>query len=271
MKYCIQYTKGFRYLKQIDEVIIPLYSSHLKTCIEELSDNQRIVIDIKDIKEVLSNLKSFIEMKEQHSNIAVRLPGGFNVDLAAETAIKLEEVGIPFFFNFRVDKWDTLMALVEVGVSDIYVVNELGFNLDEVSTLCKKNNVNIRVYPNVAQMSAKVTSINHLKSFFIRPEDMMYYEPFVDVCEFFGPEDRQSVLYKIYQEEGKWLGDLKDLIIGLDLSINNRCIVPVFGSARISCRKKCYQGKCISCDKVLTIEKQLNEAKIEVNQVKKGE
>ena len=256
MKYCIQYTKDFRYLKQVDEVIIPFHSTNLIN-IKDFSDNQRIIIDFEGKKEILFNLKSLIEIKELHNNMAIRFLG----ELDAETATKLEEVKIPFFFNLRVDKWDTLMGLIELGVSDVYIVNELGFNIDEVSILCKKNNINVRVYPNVAQMSMKVKNINPLTAFFIRPEDVRWYEPFVDICEFFGPEDRQSVLYKIYQEESKWIGDLEDLIIGLNLSINNSCIVPTFGDMRLSCRKKCYQNKCIFCDKVLTVEKKIKEIK----------
>lgn len=107
MKYCIQYTKDFRYLKQVDEVIIPFHSTNLIN-IKDFSDNQRIIIDFEDKKEILFNLKSLIEIKELHNNIAIRFLG----ELDAETASKLEEVKIPFFFNLRVDKWEDRKSVV---------------------------------------------------------------------------------------------------------------------------------------------------------------
>lgn len=258
MKYCIQYTKDFRYLKQVDEVIIPFHSTNLIN-IKDFSDNQRIIIDFEDKKEILFNLKSLIEIKELHNNIAIRFLG----ELDAETATKLEEVKIPFFFNLRVDKWDTLMGLIELGVSDVYIVNELGFELKDVSRVCKENNVNIRVFPNVAQTGSKIKNLETIKSFFIRPEDIDIYEPYVDVCEFFGPLDRQSVLYDIYTDK-KWIGDLRELIIGLKEHLKSKYLMPCFGEERLNCGKKCYQNKCIICDKISTIAKQLEEANLEV-------
>jgi hypothetical protein len=83
------------------------------------------------------------------------------------------------------------------------------------------------------------------------------------VCEFFGPLDRQSVLYEIYNK-GRWLGDLRELIVGLGFSIGSRTILPCFGEERVNCEKKCYYGKCIICDKIMTISNQLKEAGVEL-------
>ena len=56
----------------------------------------------------------------------------------------LKENQIQFFFNDFVGNWDSLVSLIEYGVSDIYIVNELGFDLKEVAEACKENNVKIK-------------------------------------------------------------------------------------------------------------------------------
>ena len=90
-----------------------------------------------------------------------------------------------------------------------------------------------------------------ITAFFIRPEDLILYEPHIDVVEFFGPIDRQRVLHEIYTN-GKWLGKLSDIIIGLHSDIDNQSIAPRFAEARIKCRKKCNQENCNLC---YTVEK----------------
>ena len=70
----------------------------------------------------------------------------------------------------------------------MYITNEFAFNMIDISKVCYLNSTMIRVYPNIAQTSARKTStIDSLTKFFIRPEDVMFYEPYVDVFEFYCP------------------------------------------------------------------------------------
>ena len=43
--------------------------------------------------------------------------------------------------------------------------------------------------------------MNTFQQFYIRPDAVQLYEEFVDVFEFFGPLDKQPVLYDIYYDE----------------------------------------------------------------------
>lgn len=265
MKYCINFYQSFRHLEEIDEMIIP-YRNNIITIdfikfLESIKEHQRIIIDIShfDIEDNIEKLLEFITtIKKQHNNLSTRL------SLTQKKIIdKLIEKEVSFFFNEYIDRWDTLISFIELGISDVYIVNELGFELEKVSMVCKEKNISIRIIPNVAQTSAKINNINTLKSFFIRPEDIPIYEKYIDICEFFGPLDRQSVLYEIYKNQ-KWMGDLKELIVGLNYSILNKTIFPVFGEKRVNCNKKCYYNQCTICDRVVSISNQLNEAGIEI-------
>ena len=262
MKYCVNYHKDFRHLDKIDEIIIKFENQTQKQLIDFLETMRAEVRVIVKLEENSLNIDKateiFANAKVIHSNFSVALSGP-----DAAFTDRLKEKEIPFFYSTFVDKWDVLMSFLSVGVSDVYIVNELGFDLKDVSKVCKEYNAQIRVFPNVAQLSSRVGKMNKLKSFFIRPDDIEHYEPYVDVCEFFGPIDRQSVLYEIYTDK-KWIGDLRELIIGLKEPLKSKYLMPCFGEERLNCRKKCYQNKCIICDKVLTIAKQLEKASLEI-------
>ena len=269
MKYCISYHKDFRHLDKVDEVIIKFQNQTQKQLIDFLETMRADVRVIVKLEENTLNIDKateiFANAKVIHPNFSVALSGP-----DAAFTERLKEKEIPFFYSTFVDKWDVLMSFLSVGVSDVYIVNELGFDLKDVSKVCKEHGVQVRVFPNVAQLSSQVGKMNKLKSFFIRPDDIEHYEPYVDVCEFFGPLDRQSVLYEIYLGE-KWMGDLEELIIGLNMSIQNNTLVPAFGIERISCKKDCYKGKCIICDKCLSVANSLKEANVVIRKVKSAE
>lgn len=262
MKYCVNYHKDFRYLEAIDEIIIKYKDRNIEVLefLKTIPEQQRIILDITKDDNVIveKNIDIFAAAIKIHKNLALMIPLH-----QRGAAVDLYEINIPFFFDTFVDKWDMLMSILDCRVSDVYIVNELAFEMEDVAKICKERKVQIRTFPNVAQSSSKIQSLHNLKSFFIRPEDIYIYDEYVDVCEFFGPADRQSVLYEIYTS-GRWLGDLKDLIIGFNFSLHSKFIMPAFGEERVNCGKKCYKGKCIVCDKIETIANQLQEAKIEI-------
>ena len=267
MKYCANYHKDFRYLDKVDEIIIKYQNQTQKQLIDFLETVRaevRVIVKLEDNSlNIDKATEIFANVKVIHSNFAVMLSGP-----DAAFSDRLREKNIPFFYFSLVDKWDVLMSYLAVGVSDVYIVNELGFDLKDVSKVCKEYGVQVRVFPNVAQLSSRVGTLNKLTSFFIRPDDIQHYNEYVDVCEFFGPLDRQSVLYEIYTKE-KWLGNLSDLIIGLNIDIENTTLVPTFGTERLSCRKDCYKGKCIICEKCLSLANTLKENNIQIKRVNK--
>lgn len=261
MKYSARYDRDFRYLKEVDEVIIDYKNKdgELIRFMETIPEQQRIIVKITDKKlDIDENISILAAAAKVHPNMAVLLP---TADAAFAETLKNENLS--FFFDKFVNEWDVFMSYMELGISDIYIVNELAFEMPEVSRICKEHNVRVRIFPNVAQMSNTAANLNKLKAFYIRPEDIATYEPYVDVCEFFGPIDRQSVLYEIYKNE-KWMGDLEELIIGLNYSIPNQSIIPAFGEQRLNCRKDCYRGKCIVCDKIASIANSLKDAGVQL-------
>ena len=253
MKYSINYYKGCRYLNKTDEIMID-YSEKDTALLKFVKkyDAPRIVVNCTQISEedLLGSIDLFkVASKMKAFAVLLRFEQKKYLPDLAENNIK-------YFFTEHVNTIDKLNSLIQLGVSDVYITDELGFCLKDVGIICHENKVNVRVYPNIAQSTGKVDG-DTFKYFYIRPEDVSIYEPYVDYFEFFGKLDRQAVLYKIYKE-GQWLGSLNELIGGLKDEIPNVCIVPYFGTARVGCGKRCsYNKSCEVCSNIKNLAKVL--------------
>lgn len=251
MKFSIKFYKGCRVLSKADEVIL-LYDSRHTNLIEYVKDYPqeiRIIVDISTYmdRDLFSNLEIWRAAMAEHPNFAIKMQC-YNEELAAA----LQDVDIPFFIATYIDTFELLEKYVKLGVSDVYICNDLGFSIKKVSKICKANHINVRVYPNIAQSSLPSSEREQLglRIFFIRPEDLEYYEPYVDIIEFFGPLEKQSVLFEIYKS-GKWLSNLSELILGLNRQVNNIAILPDFAEVRLNCGNVCEKdNKCRYCDKM---------------------
>lgn len=253
MEYCVNYRKGFKYLKEVDELTIR-FSEKDTTLVDFLLlyKNKRINISILSPPEIENfiehnsiNIFNAIKVKYPDLNIA------FLLGSCDEKMIKLlKENNYKFFFTIHANDWDTLYGLVQLQPSDIYIVENLGFELDKVSNLLHKNNIKVRTFLNVAQSSWK--NVPSLKKFFIRPDDIDIYSKYVDIGEFFGKDNSIETYYKIYAIDKKWTGPLNEVIIDFkDSEIDSRYITPLFAERRIKCGKRCFKGSgCRVCEAI---------------------
>lgn len=261
MKFCIDYTPDSKQVDTVDEINVPFNKDKLITLVDflEQHNEQRSNIYIKDIKECLQFkiVEKLINIKNEYStNYAIKF-SEFNEDLPFEA---MKEADVKFYFNIYVSKWEDLYFLLDLGVSDIYITEELGFELNKVRKVCG-NQVQIRVFPNIAQRSwAKLPA---LKSFFIRPEDIEKYEPYIDVLEIYGDRKKHDVLYKIYKSGKQWFGKLDEIILDFNSDLDSRFITPRFVDKRIRCGRQCLKGgKCRVCDHIEALSKNLENAQL---------
>jgi len=260
MKFCVPYYSDFKYFNEVDEIILE-YNEHNDNIVtfvtEHFKPEQRIVVDItKKIKEISDIVPILKKLQQQHENIVVKT-SMVEFELLARK-------GLPFFFSEFCKTDDEVFAFIKIGVTDVYVVENLAFNLKEIGGYCKSKGVNVRVIPNMAQYPLHQKEvIPAAVRFFIRPEDMDVYSEYVDVCEFVAPADRLSVLFDIYKSK-QWLGDLKDLILGLDEEFYNSGISPSFASFRLGCRHKCMQEKCTLCMDMKEVSKHFDNLNLEI-------
>lgn len=255
MKYTVNFVDDFRHFKEIDEIILRYdkVAPNLPIKIQEWAD-KRIVVDIRTCPEedVIESFSIFKEAVEVHPDIAFLLR--YEHHSMLEDECKLQ--GYNFFYDMHINTKDKLLWVVQQGVSDIYLTDELAFSFRDLFVIYNK--INFRMFPNVAQSTFK--HFDTINRFFIRPEDISLYEKYENVIiEFFGPLDRQSVLYEIYTSQ-KWVGSLNEVIMGLKENINNMSIVPIFGVMRMNCNKHCET--CTICERVEYFATELKDAEL---------
>lgn len=263
MKYCVDYFNHTKGLENADEYTIK-YNKQNDALITFLQKNQNKTINLK-IEERLDDIdyQTLKVIYNTFSNFKLRFEL-YNPD-DIENII---ECGIPFFFANRVNSWDLFLGLIDLGVTDIYIVEDMCFDLERVSEVAHRENVKLRTYANVAQSTW--ADSDGIKKFWIRPEDIQIYEQYIDVLEFFGNPQQCGVLLNIYKINKQWYGPLEEIIIGLNNPIDSRYIVPEFAEKRVSCQKQCLKGgKCKICNRVVELSKVLKEAQLTIVPKKK--
>ena len=260
MKYCADYFSECKKLKEVDEinVIFSPKNTDILGFIEKYQP-KRVNLCINNIKqEDIENqiklAKAFIE-KYPDTKFHLRIP--FSKEETNKIVEIIKENNVPFYFSDFATTWDTLIGFLLFGVSDIFVAEDLGFELDNVSEIIHAANAKVRVYPNIAQSSYPFCF--DIDKFFIRPEDVKIYERYVDIFEFYGNIKKFDTLYEIYNQ-GYWNGPLREIILNFYLPVDNREIVGLFGEIRAKCGKRCLKGKpCAICHRILDLAETLKE------------
>ncbi len=240
-------------------------SNQLGLVIEYIKNHPNVRVNILLIQKDLN------DKLEQQLSILGKVTTNYTV--ACSTFVELRKLlskSIPAYLNFPITDWETFSALIDLGVSDILIDGPLGFQMDTINS--KKENTLIRVRPNESPNAAICLEDNE-NTFFIRPEDLEVYNPFIDICEIFSDnKEKEMVLYNIYKRKS-FNGDLSILVPQLKISIQNPLITKNFAKSRLNCGQKCKSGKtnCQRCSKILHFTnlvnsyfKQIQENNIEI-------
>ena len=264
MKYCLRYARNHKYLKEVDEVIVPFQIEDINF-VETLTgknelQNACIIVDVLDIESFVkeNSITIFIDMQKSYLNMKFKLRfAHYNVNYN-ELFTQLKEANIPFFFTTHVNTLDYFQGLIDLGVSDISIVEDLGFELKKLGPVAHAKGISIRAFANVCQ--ASWPHVSNLKSFFIRPEDVPVYEDCIDVLEFYGDYNIEKIMYRVYSKDKKWFGNLQEIIIGLSDELDSRYLLPQFARVRVGCGKRCIKGtSCNICEKIVVVSKNLEE------------
>lgn len=260
MKYCLNYNRDTEYancIKKADEWTI-IYNNKDTTLLEflELNKDKRINIYIKNEGIDFDFLK---ELCDKYENVYIKLNADYYLNC---------KPNFRFFYDIQISNWDILNGVLNLGATDVYIVEDLGFDIGKVKVIASQYNAQIRVYPNIAQ--SKWSNSDAIKKFFIRPEDIDNYEDYVDVIEFYNVDKNIDIYYDIYKNKKKWFGKLNEIILDFNSEIDNKYIVPRFAEMRIKCNKNCIKGGgCRRCEVIEDLSNTLEQSKLIVQIDKK--
>lgn len=261
MRYSANYSNKIA-ICDFDEVILDYYENIEEPLISfvELHLGKKIVISVREEK-----IESFYKNQDwkainaiacRYKDLQLSVRFGQLKDTAKVSEMAQEVMQlltVPYFTGHLIASFEELAYVLNFGVSEVYLVSDICFDLKRARRICDDHKVAIRAFPNVLQIANYLEG--DLRGFYISPQDVATYERYIDTLEFWGPPDKQEVLLKIYQR-GKWPGSLKDLILGLTTDLREPLIGSVYAQARATCKHRCFYGeKCSICETV----KQFNE------------
>lgn len=222
-------------------------------------------------KNSLDKLFEFIEEFSDH-RINISFPKGIDVSVAKtiskvgdnvyyrlkpQDALYVKELydgNCKFFFDEHCPAYNytTLDGYISLGVTDVYIADDLWYNLQEVSKLCKKNNVNIRLILNRIPSTSVDKGFNPRSPIF-RPNDCDILNLYVDTCEFDcgDPYDWHvfNVLYRSWFLTKDWYGNLIEINKDLTIGFPNMSIVNDFTNYKLKCGYRCFTRSSNVCNK----------------------
>lgn len=157
---------------------------------------------------------------------------------------------LKFFFNEKIAP-NCLILLeeqLELGVTDVYILDDLCYNLEKVRKMCNKFNVQVRTILNKIPSQRQDKGTNYKTPYFT-PEIMDDLSEYIDVGEFeTNSWTRIKTYYKIWFQKEEWKENINFLYPELTIDVLNQSLIPNFLTFRLNCGYRCgYGSVCNKC------------------------
>lgn len=189
-----------------------------------------------------------------------------DINLAKE----LKENNIKFFFDASFPAINKMLLndMVELGVSDVYIADDLCYNLSNTSKYCHSHNVNLRLILNRIPSTSLFKGEN-IRDMFFCPSDIdglsEYYDTFEFDCGDPFEWNKFNVLYRTFFIKKQWDGNIQEINKDIKFLIMNNTILNNFTYYKSNCKYKCRfitDSKCRKCDQVKAIADMLYKKNI---------
>lgn len=244
-------------LNILDEIDLKFTEEHeLKDLISFCNQykDKRINIEFYDI-DIEKLFKDRIELIFSIKEI---LKDNLYVKLSFEQLVDrkyFEEQNIKYFSNYCVDSYIKLRYFLHsTKVSDIYVTDDLCYNLKEVFLICKNNGVALRMVLNRIP-STFIYAGELFDSPIYRPQDFDMLNMFISTAEFdcwdgdYYKWNEFEVLYKRWFKQKKWNEDLKYINKDIKFEFINDKVPLGYSFFRSTCNHRCMMREGMPCSK----------------------
>lgn len=230
----------------------------------ETYQDHRINIEMDIVDSSLLSVLSKV-----HPRIYVRLTRMSDMTILSE----LRKKKIKFFFDseaYTATSITSLIFLISIGVSDVYIADDLCYDLENTAEIAHGWNVQLRLVLNVVAMT--VPPINEEKSPWFPPEATDILAKYIDTIEFDcgDPYDwhRFGVFYRAWLERKTWHGNLNEIIYPLTIDIpNDSFLADELIRYKVNCRRHCSAASrsCTRCQSYVDLANELAEREIGLN------
>lgn len=219
----------------------------------KVNPNRRLNVEFDHADDI--DIAIVQEMMKYNKNVYLRMQPEVSIYQAKEWI----EQGINCFYNYNAGAYSLVLldTLLSIGVSDVYLMDDLNYNLARVSEHCREAGVQVRAVLN------RIPSTSPLKGYDFReviytPQNMFFYKRYIDAVEFDCgipySFERLRVYERVFFQDEKWDGDLSDLNLDLKINIPNRSLFSAFINQKTICRRECSvqaPRKCHKCDQFI--------------------
>lgn len=230
--------------------------------------------------EVYSDAQINISFKNWDSSIAysiLKTAENVGVVLSVEQlkyAAELKEKRYKFYLDRDMGayNYESLDFLINLGVSDVYILDDLWFTLPNTHEICENNGVKIRLVLNRIPSTTPNRGVNPKAPIFI-PNMFQYLNQFVDMFEFdLGKTPNWNycdVLYKYWFNNKQWLGQLYEINEDVQFDLPASSMFPDLARYKLTCGKRCIShpdNTCNKCNQYLDIAKLFRDKNIRVQE-----
>lgn len=170
----------------------------------------------------------------------------------------------PFFLSeeYQINSFWRLIDVLRLGVSDVYIAEDLCYKLRSVKTLCQQYNVQLRIILN------RIPCYSYTKQWdptapWYTPENLDKLAKYYDVVEFdlFNSWNRFDTLYKIWFIDKYWREDLKFLNPDLGISIPGETFITNICDYKMHCGHRCVEkdSSCNKCAQYIDFAEKMKE------------
>ena len=240
MKICLNARQEKSYLERASEI---MFDYRDKEAIRNYSSIYPDKLFILNCSSVKPSSIDWEEIKRFKAYVSGKFMLGIdNVDLVPECKANQ----IDFYFTYPITSYDELSAVLAYGSQQVRLGAPLFFDMDNMKKFFPE--VKIRVIPNRAY-DDKYIRDNGLYGTWIRPEDLMLYDEYIETVDFQTSDpQRERALFRIYIEDRAWPGELDLIIDDFGLSIENALVLSEIGERRLNCRQRCMaRNGCHIC------------------------
>lgn len=259
MKYCLSGRQPLSALRKADE--IKMKFEDIERIIDYIQDLSGKTIIYEIPKNIIDVDWKLLEMYAAQTDMMIALH-----DL--RLIPKCLEYNLKYYWAYPITSYYELRGILDLNPCALFLGAPLTFDLERIKSI---TNLPIRLCPNVAY-DAYIPRADGICGQWVRPEDIKFYEPYVDTFEFITDDlEKERTLLHIYKDDNNWPGNLNFLITNLKIDVDNRAIPDEFGAVRVRCGQRCMQhGSCHYCQSAIKFAEALRNKHYEMQQKKEN-
>ena len=259
MKYCLSGRQPLSALRKADE--IKMKFEDIERIIDYIQDLSGKTIIYEIPKNIIDVDWKLLEMYAAQTDMMIALH-----DL--RLIPKCLEHNLKYYWAYPITSYYELRGILDLNPCALFLGAPLTFDLERIKSI---TNLPIRLCPNVAY-DAYIPRADGICGQWIRPDDIKFYEPYVDTFEFITDDlEKERTLLHIYKDDQNWPGNLNFLITNLKIDVDNRAIPDEFGAVRVRCGQRCMQhGSCHYCQSAIKFAEALRNKHYEMQQKKEN-